>query len=126
MITAAETLERHPQGCWVFDATGRQLKHVQAWNPDTGEVIRVDWRPTLWQRLTTTLRRSSRWNWLTLRSHVPTRHGFWPAPLVVTPMAVPSGFQSVKQRIEQAQGTAARGLTLADLDDLIDSVEAQS
>ena len=85
MITAAEVLERHPQGCWMFDAAGRQLKHVHACNPDTGEVIMVDWRPTLWQRLTSTLRRSSRWNWLTLRSHVPTRHGFWPAPLHIVP-----------------------------------------
>ena len=86
MITAAEALERHPQGCWVFDATGHRLDHVFACNPDTGEVIMVDWRPTLWQRLTSTLRRSSRWNWLTLRSHVPTRHGFWPAPLTITPI----------------------------------------
>ena len=88
MITAAEVLERHPQGCWVFDATGHRLKHVQACNPDTGEVIRVEWRTTFWQRLTSTLRRSSRWNWLTLRSHVPTRHGFWPAPLHIVPKPV--------------------------------------
>jgi hypothetical protein len=88
MITAAEVLERHPQGCWVFDATGRQLKHVHACDPDTGEVIMVDWRPTLWQQITSRLRRSSRWNWLTLRSHVPTRHGFWPAPLHIVPKPV--------------------------------------
>jgi hypothetical protein len=49
----------------------------------------VDWRPTLWQRLTTTLRsrRHQRWRWLAFRSHIPTRHGFWPAPLTITPNA---------------------------------------
>jgi len=90
MITATEVLERHPQGCWVFDATGRQLKHVHACNPDTGEVIMVDWRPTLWQRLTSTLRsrRHQRWRWLAFRSHIPTRHGFWPAPLHIVPKPV--------------------------------------
>lgn len=85
MLTATEIPKSHPQGCWVFDATGRQLHGVFACDPDTGEVIMVDWRPTLWQRLTSRLRRSSPWNLLTLRSHIPTRHGFWPAPLTITP-----------------------------------------
>jgi hypothetical protein len=126
MLDARSVLALHPQGLAVHDARGRQLHGVFACNPDTGEVIMVDWRPTLWQRLTRRLRRSPDWSWLAMSAGIPTRHGFWPAPLVVTPMAASSGFQSVKRRIEQAQGTAASSLTLADLDDLIDAVEAQS
>jgi hypothetical protein len=87
MLDARSVLALHPQGLDVHDARGRQLHGVFACDPETGEVIMVDWRPTLWHRLTTTLRtmRHQRWRWLAFRSHVPTRHGFWPAPLTITP-----------------------------------------
>jgi hypothetical protein len=85
MLEVPEFRQLYPRGAVVRDRLGRRLENVHAYNPDTGEVIMVDWRPTLWQRLTSRLRRSSRWNWLTLRSHIPTRHGFWPAPLTITP-----------------------------------------
>jgi hypothetical protein len=126
MIEVPDFRKLYPHGAVVRDRLGRRLENVHACNPDTGEVIMVERRTTLWQRLTRRLLRSPDWSWLAVGAGIPTRHGFWPAPLVVTPMAASSGFQSVKQRIEQAQGTAASSLTLADLDDLIDAVEAQS
>ena len=88
MIDARSILATNPNGVTIHDARGHLISGVHTCNPDTGEVIMVDWRPTLWQRLTSTLRRSSQWNWLTLRSHVPTRHGFWPAPLHIVPKPV--------------------------------------
>ena len=125
MLTPEQFWDLYGLGASVYDARGRRLHKVLSCNLETGEVIR--WAPisTPFQRLFLMVRRISRWHW-TYSLELSRRHGFWPAPLVVTPMAVPSGFQSVKQRIEQAQGTTARGLTLADLDDLIDAVEVQS
>ena len=90
MLDARSVLATNPNGVTIHDARGRLISGVFACNPDTGEVIMVDWRPTLWQRLTTTLRsrRHQRWRWLAFRSHAPTRHGFWPAPLSITPNAL--------------------------------------
>lgn len=87
MLTAEEVLERHPQGCWVFDATGRQLAHVMACNPETGEVVMWSqtWSPLEWIRWR--LRRIKprlRWDWI-YGGELLRRHGFWPAPLRVVP-----------------------------------------
>lgn len=70
----------YPHWARVFDAHGRELQHVRACDPETGEVVMADLRRPLWMRipgLSTFWQRLqwSRSGWL------PTRHGFWPAPL---------------------------------------------
>lgn len=83
MLTANEALTLYPRGLRVFDATGRQLSHVMACNPETGEVI--IWNLPDWIRWR--LRRVKprlRWDWLYSGS-VHMRHGFWPAPLRLVP-----------------------------------------
>jgi hypothetical protein len=86
MLEVPEFRQLYPRGAVVRDRLGRRLENVHACNPDTGEVIMVDWRPTLWQQLTRRLRRSPDWSWLAFRAGIPTRHGFWPAPLSITPL----------------------------------------
>jgi len=86
MLEVPEFRQLYPRGAVVRDRLGRRLENVHACDPDTGEVIMVDWRPTLWQRLTGPMRRDQMWYWMTLRG-IPTRHGFWPAPLSITPNA---------------------------------------
>lgn len=84
MLTADEALKLYPRGLWVFDATGRQLSHVMACDPETGEVIvwsEGTYSPLDWIRWR--LRRVKprlRWDWLYSGS-IHMRHGFWPAPL---------------------------------------------
>lgn len=74
MLHAAEVLQRHPQGCLVFDATGRRLDYVLACDPETGEVLR--YAP----------RRAKPWLPRLIRGWgYATRHGFWPAPLRLVP-----------------------------------------
>jgi hypothetical protein len=94
MLDAADAAFRamYPHWARVYDARGRELRQVTACNPDTGEVVMVDWRPTLWDRLTRPLRtrRLSWWRWLAYRSGLPRRHGFWPAPLTVVPNDPPT------------------------------------
>lgn len=90
MLHAAEVLQRHPHGCWVFDATGRRLDYVLACDPETGEVLRfVSWNSVthywMWA-----LVKAPRWAkpWLPrlIRGWGgATRHGFWPAPLRLVP-----------------------------------------
>lgn len=96
MLHASEVLQRHPQGCWVFDATGRRLGSVFACDPETGEVITHDmpwvaraWMPLMWAKV----RRRDMFDWRRGARflHSPgegcllTRHGFWPAPLHLVP-----------------------------------------
>ena len=75
----------HSDGAMVFDRYGRQLQHVVSCDPFTGEVVMVDLRPSLLDRFPRPLRSRgfSWWLWLADRSTIPTRHGFWPAPLTV-------------------------------------------
>lgn len=72
-------------GAVVFDARGRQLQHVVSCDPFTGEVVMVDLRPSLLDRLLFRFRQSRWrwWNWLLYSHFVKCRHGFWPAPLTV-------------------------------------------
>ena len=69
----------------VYDAKGREMKHVMACDPKTGEVILWSegaWSPLDW--ICWRLRRAGlRWDWL-YGGTVHTRHGFWPAPFRVT------------------------------------------
>jgi hypothetical protein len=85
MLDASEHAFRAMYPTWarVYDARGRELKSVMACDPLTGEVVMVDLRPSFWDRLMRPLRarRLSWWRWLAYRSGLPTRHGFWPAPL---------------------------------------------
>jgi hypothetical protein len=88
MLAASDPVFKglYPFGAIVMDNRGRQITDVFACNPVTGEVIRFDWRPSLWSRFVSgsvTLRRYDWWRWM-FRSGLPTRHGFWPAPLTVT------------------------------------------
>jgi hypothetical protein len=86
MQTAAEILSRHPQGCWVFDATGRLISGVFACNPDTGEVVMMSQASSPLQWLIMLLPRPRpAWTFRLFRTDIPTRHGFWPAPLHVVP-----------------------------------------
>ena len=91
MQTAAEIRERHPQGCWVFDATGRRLNEVLACDPCTGEVVLWSqaWSPLQWL-ISLLPRPRPTWPWL-YRSDVLRRHGFWPAPLHLVPKPVWNG-----------------------------------
>jgi hypothetical protein len=76
MLTAAEIISRHPQGCWVFDATGRRLNEVLACDPETGEVVRLD-REWLCDPCESLSREP------VLRDGIPAVHGFWPSPLTI-------------------------------------------
>ena len=77
---------QYPNYAKVYDAWGRELRHVKACNPETGEVISygMGWiakalHGLLWAR-------PSR-NGLNAGEHeLLTRHGFWPAPLRVVPL----------------------------------------
>jgi hypothetical protein len=72
-------------GAVVFDARGRQLRSVIACNPLTGEVIRADFRTSLWSRMVRPLWPIAQ-GWLrelVFGFTTSTRHGFWPAPLTV-------------------------------------------
>ena len=92
MQTAAQTLELHPQGCWVFDATGRRLANVFACDPDTGEVVMLsrELSPLHWL-ISLLPRPRPLWTLRLFRSEIPRRHGFWPAPLHLVPKPVWSG-----------------------------------
>jgi hypothetical protein len=91
MLTAAEILSRHPQGCWVFDATGRRLANVFACDPTTGEAVIWCQAPSPLAWLVGLLPRPRpTWPWL-YRSEIPRRHGFWPAPLHIVPKPVWNG-----------------------------------
>jgi hypothetical protein len=90
MLTAAEILSRHPQGCWVFDATGRRLNEVLACDPETGEVVRLEPTVVPLQRFMMLFRRIPRWEW-TYSLELSRRHGFWPAPLHIVPKPVWNG-----------------------------------
>jgi hypothetical protein len=93
MLTATEILQRHPQGCWVFDATGRRL--AMTCSPvtlTTGEAVRLVPRrraATAWFMMGLLPPRPT-WPWL-YRSEIPRRHGFWPAPLHIVPKPVWNG-----------------------------------
>lgn len=91
MMLNAGTLEftkQYPHGALVHDRLGRKLDHVFGCDPLTGEVIMYDFRPVFWNRIlngSIRLRRWDYWRWH-IRSGLPTRHGFWPAPLTITPI----------------------------------------
>lgn len=87
MLYPEEFWAIYGRGARLFDATGRELHHVMACNPYTGEVIMwtglgnaLDWlrwavrqfQPRAWRR------------WL-YGANLHTRHGFWPAPLRILP-----------------------------------------
>jgi len=87
--------ELYPHGVTIHDATGRHVPHVMACNSSTGEVIAADLQPTpldlVLRRLDQLLLRFCsdqhwRFDWLPYSPHIKHRHGFWPAPLVVTPI----------------------------------------
>jgi hypothetical protein len=102
MISAADPAfwQQYPNGCRIYDRLGRELRHVESCNPETGEVIAFDT-----SRLTKFLLRLVQLNspgawWLRLlkagiswqegvfsqaSGQLLRRHGFWPAPLQVVP-----------------------------------------
>jgi hypothetical protein len=77
--------ELYPNWANVYDARGRRLLDVMACDAATGEVVMYDPRPDPWDRLFHYLTPSRRARWWRLRSRLPTRHGFWPAPLRIVP-----------------------------------------
>lgn len=79
----------YPCGASVYDATGRCIPDVVACDPITGEVIRIAGRwASPMHALFSRYRQPapSWWTWLHYRDCLPRRHGFWPAPLTVTPL----------------------------------------
>ena len=86
LTTAAQILELHPRGCWVFDATGRPIDYVLACDPDTGEVVMQSraLSPLHWL-ISRLPRPRPLWTLSLFRSEIPRRHGFWPAPLHLVP-----------------------------------------
>jgi hypothetical protein len=90
MLEVPEFRQLYPRGGKVFDARGREIHHVSACNPETGEVVTRDmsWIARAWIRLLWTrtdyrhpLRPLYQPGW----TYFITRHGFWPAPLSITP-----------------------------------------
>ena len=74
-------LQQYPKGCRVYDASGRLLRLVVAYNPETGEVIR--WQAS---RIAATLLRIVKGKDWSYGDCLFRRHGFWPAPLRVVPL----------------------------------------
>ena len=112
MISAADPAfwQQYPNGCRIYDRLGRELRHVESWNPETGEVIAFD-TSRLTKFLVRLVQLNSLWVWrlrlLGARiqwreglfsqasGELLRRHGFWPAPLQVVPrLAVHSGFEA--------------------------------
>lgn len=92
--------DQYPNWAKVYDVWGRELLHVKACNPETGEVITyaMGWiaralHGLLWTRdprsfqVIWRLRIGPSRSWLIAGDHdLLTRHGFWPAPLRVVPL----------------------------------------
>lgn len=102
MISASDPAfwRQYPNGCRIYDRLGRELRHVESWNPKTGEVIALDASPLtkFLLRLTRVnspkawrLRRlggkviRQEWVFAAANGELLRRHGFWPAPLQVVP-----------------------------------------
>jgi hypothetical protein len=87
MLYPEEFWAAYGRGAMICDARGRKLQFVMACNLETGEVVMYDDRPPVWNRLIRGARRFRRWDYW--RWHIcgglPTKHGFWPAPLQVVP-----------------------------------------
>ena len=85
MLHPPEFQARYGLGARLYDARGRELRNVLSCDIDTGEVVMLDRRlspATQFYRLLA--RPRPYWPWVFPRS-IPTRHGFWPAPLRVVP-----------------------------------------
>jgi len=86
--------QQYPNGAVVRDRLGRQVRYVVACNPETGEVITCEmgwiamaWHKVLWPQDPSRLHRF-RFNYGRFQvtgGGILRRHGFWPAPLTVTP-----------------------------------------
>jgi hypothetical protein len=71
--------QQYPNGATVYDRTGRRIRCVVAYNPETGEVIRNGASRIVGAVLRVVRRRPQIWDFpAEFRSH-----GFWPAPLRV-------------------------------------------
>ncbi len=71
--------EQYPTGATVYDRTGRRISGVMAFDPETGEVIRIGESRIVGTILRMARGRQQQWD-------PPAefrRHGFWPAPLTV-------------------------------------------
>lgn len=93
MIYAKDMSKSDLRSANVYDARGRKLELVLAFNADTGEVITYSlsalswlWLKLLWKMNGAPLGRSPRFKLGTLylwNNEIVFRHGFWPAPLSV-------------------------------------------
>lgn len=101
--------ERYPFGAIVRDKWGREVKNVIVCIPETGEVITADnsWLTGQWMRLlfmNTCLAwrlrlRGAKIHWkrgfyVSTDGYLLRKHGFWPAPLTITPKQ--RGFENVQ------------------------------
>jgi hypothetical protein len=75
--------EQYPYGATIYDRTGRRVRGVAAFNPETGEVITADSSQLTraWIRLVNRLPLQQWWR----DASICKRHGFWPAPLTIKP-----------------------------------------
>lgn len=93
MISAADPTfrQQYPNGCTVYDCLGRRLTGVEAFNPETGEVVCQGKSRIVGAVLRMARGREQNWD-------LPAefrRHGFWPAPLKIVPhLAVHIGFDN--------------------------------
>lgn len=85
--------EHYPNGATVRDQLGRKLSNVIACNPETGEVIRFassripDWDPPDGKRISPShlMQQPGIFYPVAIDGRLFRRHGFWPAPLTITP-----------------------------------------
>ena len=85
-------VSKYPTGAHVYDKHGREIKHVTACNPVTGEVLRIDSRPPLFNLLLMKYQHAigpRLMRIMFVSSGFRRRHGFWPAPLTLVPIKAP-------------------------------------
>ena len=78
--------QQYPNGAIVRDRLGRRISGVMAFDPETGEVIRIGESRIVGAILRMARGRQQQW-------HLPAefgRHGFWPAPLMIRANTPPS------------------------------------
>jgi hypothetical protein len=76
--------EQYPNGATMYDAWGRRLRNVAAYNLETGEVVRfVPWKGG--HPIVNLFRMLGTLHLLNPSRSLIRRHGFWPAPLRVVP-----------------------------------------
>ena len=86
MLNYSDLLCLHPYGTQVHDSHGRLIREVFACNPDTGEVICAQPLPHPRSRLRHLIPKlPPPLKTIAVHWFLRLRHGFWPAPLTLSP-----------------------------------------